>query len=194
MTETATRTVSELEGVALGIVRKRQPCTAYALRKELKASPSSHWRASAGAVYPLLARLQEEGLLRSDPDDDDGRGRRYLRITAKGDRALRSWMTSIVDLDLISEISDPVRSRVFFFDALPNPKQIELTQRLIAELERRLADAQRHLDLRPPGEDLYEHLGAAGAVISAKARVEFLQHVRAQLTRRAAARRGGSNA
>ncbi len=57
------RKLSELEGVSLGIVYKRQACTAYRVRSELKEAPSSHWRASAGSVYPLLNRLEANGLL-----------------------------------------------------------------------------------------------------------------------------------
>ena len=56
-----TRVLSELEGVCLGLVRKHEPCTAYRVRQELKAAPSSHWHASAGSVYPLLARLEDRG-------------------------------------------------------------------------------------------------------------------------------------
>ena len=52
------RVLSELEGVCLGLVRKHEPCTAYRVRQELKAAPSSHWQASAGSVYPLLTRLE----------------------------------------------------------------------------------------------------------------------------------------
>jgi hypothetical protein len=56
---------SELEGVVLGHLWKRGPCTTYSIRKELLQSPSSHWSASAGAIYPLLARFEERGLVRS---------------------------------------------------------------------------------------------------------------------------------
>ncbi len=48
---------------------------------------------SEGTVYPLLARLRNDGLvdtyLRAS---SEGPNRRYYRITAKGSRALRSFV------------------------------------------------------------------------------------------------------
>ena len=87
---TGIRNLSELEGVALGIIHKHQPCTAYATRMKLRASPSSHWRASAGAIYPLLARLEDEGLIEATEDAGDRRGRMLLTTTPAGRKALKS--------------------------------------------------------------------------------------------------------
>jgi DNA-binding PadR family transcriptional regulator len=54
-----------LEGCVLGILWERGPCTAYAARKVLRESPSPYWSGSAGAVYPLLARLEGRRLVRA---------------------------------------------------------------------------------------------------------------------------------
>ena len=97
MTGNRRRKLSELEGVSLGIIYKQQPCTAYRVRSELKEAPSSHWRASAGSVYPLLARLEAEGLVVTTSDKNDGRGRKLLKVTAEGRKSLQAWVIAGAD-------------------------------------------------------------------------------------------------
>lgn len=171
------RKLSELEGVCLGVIYKRRSCTAYTVRMELKESPSSHWRASAGAIYPLLARLEDEGLIRSAEDAQDGRGRKLLTVTPDGVRAIKAWMKMIVDLDLISEISDPVRTRIFFLKALTNAEQIRLVEGLLKALKQQLSAMRKNLEGRPAEADLFDNLGAIGAIISTQGRIEFLNVV-----------------
>ena len=175
------RKLSELEGVAVGIIHKRGPCTAYALRKELKSSPSSHWRASAGAIYPLLARLQEEGFISAMEDDDDGRGRKLLAITPSGKKALKAWVGEITDPDLISAVFDPLRSRVFFLGALTKSEQIAFAENASTMLALDLENAKNYLAERPETDDIFERAGSAGGVINAKSRIEFLKQLLADL-------------
>jgi DNA-binding PadR family transcriptional regulator len=175
------RKLSELEGVAVGIISKRQPCTAYALRMELKASPSSHWRASAGAIYPLLSRLEDEGLIRSTNDSSDGRGRRPLSITREGRKALKTWIKEIVNPTLLSEIFDPLRSRMFFLGALAHKEQIALAERVLTDLALHLENSRQYVRQNPASDDFFEHLGAIGGVINAESRIKFLTTVLAQI-------------
>ena len=59
-------------------------------------------RASRGALYVTLARLEEKGLLRARPveagGERAGRPRRYLRVTGDGLRALRSSRATLLRL------------------------------------------------------------------------------------------------
>ncbi len=175
------RKLSELEGVSLGLVRKHQPCTAYRVRCALKEAPSSHWRASAGSLYPLLNRLEDEGLIASTSDAGDGRGRSLLRITAAGRRRLRNWILSGVERKLIASVTDPVRSRTFFLDSLDEKQQVQLVEELIAQLETYLAETETHLANIAGGEDRFGYLGALGAVTVTKARLDWLRTVREHL-------------
>jgi DNA-binding PadR family transcriptional regulator len=184
MTKDKLRRLSELEGVSLGIVYKQQACTAYQVRRELKKAPSSHWRASAGSVYPLLARLEAEGLLRSTSDENDGRGRKLIKVTASGRRALREWVVAGVDMDLISSVTDPVRSRTFFLDVLGSSKQLELVDKLIVQMEIYLAETKSHQETETPAGNLYDYLGGLGAVKITTARLDWLLEVRKQLRKK----------
>ena len=73
--------MTELEAVVLGLVWLRGPLTAYAVRRELGASP--------GAVYPLLRRLEKDGLLRGRAQSWGERGKTEYSVAPRGLEALR---------------------------------------------------------------------------------------------------------
>ena len=177
------RKLSELEGVSLGVVSNYQPCTAYSVRRELKNSPSSHWQASAGSVYPLLARLEAEGLVATKADKSDGRGRRLLTVTARGRKVLKAWIMDGADEVLISSVTDPLRSRMFFLGVLSASKQSEYLNKLIALMEGHLAEITADLDSKSEHDDLYDYLGALGAVRVAETRLDWLRVVRKRLSK-----------
>ncbi len=176
-----TRVLSELEGVCLGLVHKNESCTAYFLRQQLKAAPSSHWQASAGSVYPLISRLQDEGMIESKSDDADGRGRKLLRITRLGHVALKRWLLSGASLELISSVTDPMRTRTFFLDVLSAAQRATYLDKLVNEMERYLKMTNDHLIGMSQTDDPHAYLGALGAAKITAARLEWLRQVRKAL-------------
>ena len=172
------RKLSELEGVSLGTVFKYQPCTAYRVRCELKDAPSSYWRASAGSLYPLLTRLQDEGLIATELDENDGRGRKLLRVTALGRKSLKEWIMVGIEQGLISSVTDPIRSRAFFLNVLGRHKQIEYLDELISRMENYLSETRAYLETKSKTDDLYEYLGSLGAMKVTAARLDWLCTVR----------------
>lgn len=110
------RALTELEGAALGVVLRDGPCTSYAVKELFRASPSDFWSGSAGAIYPLMQRLEKRGLVASVPGSTGRRGRKDYRITAAGRRAFRRWLT---DAERAAGMGfDPLRTRLVFFDQL----------------------------------------------------------------------------
>ncbi|MBN5130866.1 PadR family transcriptional regulator [Stenotrophomonas maltophilia] len=63
----------------------REERYAYVLRKELVASGID---IEEGTLYPLLRRIEDQGLLESDWRDADGRRRRYYRLSREGRNVL----------------------------------------------------------------------------------------------------------
>ena len=176
------RGLSELEGVCLGLVRQHDPCTAYKVRQKLKEAPSSHWQASAGSVYPLLTRLEEEGLITTTSDKADGRGRRMLSITKQGRASLKKWMLAGSSQALISSVTDPIRSRMFFLDVLGESQRTAYLDQLISEMESYLAETKKHLEETSKTDELFDYLGSLGAVKITEARLEWLRVVRKRLS------------
>lgn len=68
----------------------------YRLREEIRGSVGHFWQESFGQLYPTLAALEGEGLVRRRTGDGRGaaRGRAEpFEITAAGRRALREWLS-----------------------------------------------------------------------------------------------------
>jgi DNA-binding PadR family transcriptional regulator len=127
------RPLTDLEGAALGFVVRAKACTPYAVKEAFRTSPSEFWSGSAGAVYPMIGRLQLRGLLVSKSDKSDGRARHVVSATAAGKAALLDWLT---DADRAAELGfDPLRTRLFFSDLAPKAR----FARFLAKTERLLA-------------------------------------------------------
>jgi len=114
----ASKTRSELECFVLGLVWDLGPCSPYLLRVHLARSPSSQWSASAGAIYPLVARLERQGLLSSRARTTGRRGHRELRITRQGVTVLRRWIGPPLAPGAVTVSYDPLRSRARFLGIL----------------------------------------------------------------------------
>src|SRR5262249_43714202 len=112
------RNLSELEGCVLGFIWKHGPTTAYAVRKEMLDSPSSHWSGSAGAIYPLLERLQKQRLVAAKAGARGERSHTLYQLTEAGNKALLAWLAPTLGPDIISVAPDPLRTRMYFLRAL----------------------------------------------------------------------------
>ena len=119
------RKLSELESCVLGVIRRTQPCTGYSVRKVFQQSLTTTWSASTGAIYPLLKKLTAEGLIAADADALDGRGGRRLLVTAKGDDALRAWLTE-TDRSIGLPAADLIRTRSYLLSLIDEAAQRRL--------------------------------------------------------------------
>src|SRR4051795_8994846 len=79
--------------VILGMLRLGRR-TGYEIKSLVDVSTRFFWAASYGQIYPELARLEEAGLIRSELDTSDGRGRKAYELTEAGEQALREWLPS----------------------------------------------------------------------------------------------------
>ncbi len=101
--------LTELEGAVLGNLAQEGPGTAYRVRMCFADSPSAVWSGSAGAIYPLLQRLEKRGLLRSTAVRQGQRAGREYTLSAAGRVALRTWLT---DTAAAADLGfDPLRTR-----------------------------------------------------------------------------------
>jgi PadR family transcriptional regulator PadR len=65
----------------------RKPTYGYSLQQRLA---EQGFDIDQGTLYPLLRRLDEQGLLESDWSIDEGRPRKYYRLSAQGTEVLAS--------------------------------------------------------------------------------------------------------
>jgi transcriptional regulator len=64
------------------------PAHGYAVIDELKRRSEGAFDLAEGTVYPVLHRLEAEGLLASSWSTASGRRRRVYRLTKRGEKAL----------------------------------------------------------------------------------------------------------
>jgi DNA-binding PadR family transcriptional regulator len=65
---------------AILLLLEDEPRNGYQLMEEIESRSGGAWRPSPGSVYPALAQLEDEGLIRSD----ESAGRRSFELTDEG--------------------------------------------------------------------------------------------------------------
>jgi DNA-binding PadR family transcriptional regulator len=170
---------TELEYCALGVIWQRGPCSAYTVRSEFAKSPSAHWSASAGSIYPVVSRLLAAGLITARPLSTGRRSSQELRVTGGGLDALRGWIGQI-DKASTSATYDSVRTRLLFLQALQGRAEREsVLDKALEETKARLAELRALAEADEP----IEALATLGAVYELEARLAWLTEIGPRLLR-----------
>ena len=183
----AARDLTELEGIVLGIVWSRQPCTPYQVRREFADSPSPHWSGSAGAIYPLVSRLESAGLLRSVAHATGSRKSRLYNLTPAGRNALVRWVGPPLPPGILSVPPDPLRMRIAFMTVLPPARRRRFLEAIEKGLHEFLEIFERDYTERRLGDPQAE-LMAHGAVRMQKTRLEWIRGVRVAVEKAASSK------
>jgi PadR family transcriptional regulator AphA len=122
--------------VILGMLRLGAR-TGYEIKTITDLSTRFFWGASYGQIYPELKRLEQEGLVVSEPAPRGGVKRTAYRLTKTGERALEDWLTSPQSSEF--GYRDEGLLRVFFGDVLSSTDALANVRKLRIEHEERLA-------------------------------------------------------
>jgi DNA-binding PadR family transcriptional regulator len=77
----------------IGLLAREGPLTGYELTKAFDRSVNFVWHAVQGQIYPELARLAAEGLIRQTGTGP--RGAKHFEATEEGLAELRRWITEV---------------------------------------------------------------------------------------------------
>lgn len=69
---------------------EKQPMYGYGMIKEIESKSNGVFIFKEGTLYPILHYLEKNKLIESFWDSENGRRRKYYKITKKGLRELRS--------------------------------------------------------------------------------------------------------
>jgi PadR family transcriptional regulator AphA len=90
------RSPSLLDHALLGLI-SQAPVSGYDLRKTFATTPMASFSDSPGAIYPALARLETNGLVRGHIVEGSGlRRRKIYSLTAAGKAKLADWLSVAV--------------------------------------------------------------------------------------------------
>ena len=94
------------ELLVLSLLRDRT-LHGYEIIKEIRARSAGHLKVGEGSLYPLLHRLEREGLVSAEWGGLAGRDRRYYRLTARGaeklDERRSTWQQHIAAVQRVLE-------------------------------------------------------------------------------------------
>ena len=173
--------LTPLELAALGNIWKKAGCTAYEVMTEFAASTAPHYRAGAGDIYSMMARLKKHGYLRSNKSSRGRRQSEMYSITAKGRAALRDWLQPPLDDEEFMVTPDMLRTRVYFLQVL-NPAQ---RRKFLDHAHERLRAAlQQNVDVLRQYRNEGNYFGALakeGAVAVMRARISWIAKIRRKL-------------
>ena len=90
----------------LYLIAKSGRIHGYRLIKEIRSESQGYFQFRAGTVYPVLHKLEQDGLVKGEWDAQAGRQpRRHYTITGKGKRALsqrlNTWVEFAAAMNLI---------------------------------------------------------------------------------------------
>lgn len=118
------RPPTALELALLGLVLER-PRSGYALRKVFETTPIGRFSSSPGAIYPALARLEADGLLRGEADrTHPRRPARVFRLTRAGRRATVRALRAPLSRDDAARRPDEVLLRYAFLPLVADNDEI----------------------------------------------------------------------
>lgn len=175
------RLLSRLEHAVLGLVWRGQPCTAYSVRQQFKASPSSHFSGSAGAVYPALQRLQRWGLLSAESTQRGTRNSYSYAVTDAGIAALRAWLNGPLPDEDVSYSFDPLRTRVYYLALLGAAERLRFVQEALERTRAQAALVEADYDRKKAAGDRFLTAGVRGVLCEVQARVAWLEEIASQV-------------
>lgn len=81
-----------LKHIMLGMLR--EPHSGYDIKKKFEKSLHNFWRAELSQIYPLLQKMEQDGLLTSKAGASEiGPTRRVYKRSSQGRRELQSWLS-----------------------------------------------------------------------------------------------------
>jgi len=149
----------------------------YQLLKRFNQRLGPFWHPNIGQVYQLLHELERRGFVARRDEELRTRLRRLFRLTARGERALRTWLARR------PAWPPPLRDEIFVRVLAAERHGREA---LLAQLERQEAEYRRYLTLvREEGglaaASVTRRLAQAAAVGQAEAHLRWIESCRVML-------------
>lgn len=113
---------TRLEQTLLGLLAM-EPKAGYDLVRIFETTPMGHFSGSPGAIYPALARLEEEGLLRSDMEGGGARPRRVYSVTDAGHARLDGWLRAPITVEAVRDDLDMILLRFSVAETHLDPEE-----------------------------------------------------------------------
>ena len=126
-----------LEHAILGFLKDR-PRTGYDLKTVFDMTVSHFWPADQSQIYRTLARLAENGWIKTEVVKQDQRlDRKIYHITPEGSEQLLRWLSTPVPAKTVRL---PKMIQIFFAGFLPEDEKLECFERFVEYYRRSIAE------------------------------------------------------
>ena len=132
------------------------PRSGYEIKKDIDSSIRNIWRENFGQIYPILRRLEQQGLVTGEEKLNSGRPMsRVYTITPAGRDQLRAW---ILEPTAPMAFRHELLLKVFFSHQISHSDRLELVRsyrdRMRLLLAQYQAEARRHSGEAEPAPGL----------------------------------------
>jgi DNA-binding PadR family transcriptional regulator len=162
------------------------PCHGYQLKSEFERRTGSTWPLNAGQVYNTLDRLDRDGLVERDSDEDDQQVRYF--ITATGRQEVAGWLGSPVLR--ASTVRDELAIKLAIAVTLPHvdiARVIQVQRSATLGTLQDLTRTKAATDDPETSDELAGLLVIDSLIFSAEAEIRWLDHSETRLARASAA-------
>jgi DNA-binding PadR family transcriptional regulator len=101
-----------LKTVLLKLLKEEGRMYGYQMTKQAEAMSNGRYTLTEGSLYPLLHKLEKDGLVTTELEEVGGRTRKYYRLTPAGEAAAR---------DHLDEFREFMRTMQSVLDLKPDP-------------------------------------------------------------------------
>lgn len=108
----------------------------YDIKRFMTTSTANFYDASFGSIYPMLKKMEEQGLVCSNELVDGGKYRKVYSITTSGKAAFKQWLEHPIELNRDKHTH---LVRIFFYGRL-KPEKVKMLvedyiEKMVSELE-----------------------------------------------------------
>src|SRR5262249_14204979 len=138
---------SLLAHALLALIRLRQPCSGYDLRRFFAIRPMATFSDSPGSIYPALKRLEQSGMVSCTLEENSRVRRRALyRISSTGKKALERWLERPVNAEDVLRRMPELCLRFSFLEDCLGPRACEsFLESLGLSLQGHITMLQHHM-------------------------------------------------
>jgi DNA-binding PadR family transcriptional regulator len=176
--------LTSFEHVLLGMIFM-QASTGYDLKRRFATTAMGVYQPSSGALYPALDRLEQRGLLQSDPlrPVEGGRPRRLYHLTEDGRQAHLGWVREPVGPETVApDLGLHLLRFVMMGHALPAEEVIAFLASLRAALAGLIASLEQSARATDVAANPYAELAVQHGIAVYRASLSWTDQAIAKLS------------
>ena len=145
--------------------------TGYDLRKVFAETAMGNYSSSPGAIYPALARLEENGLIKGREDNTKKlRPKKLYQPSDEGRQVFREWLLQDVSADDLSGNLDELMLRFAFHSVLNDAGATRaFLEGFSTELEAYIEDLRKQAELFPEEVPIHASLALEAGLVQYEA-------------------------